>query len=554
MSATLHAFLRSSCRALGVEPRHLDDPSAAEDPLTALLQEAIALREEQRPELSLQVLEMACTAGLSSDWIDDNRARALLALDRIEEAEALLRRLCESNTAEIADAAQSLLAALSQSEATVEPDASADSGENTQAPQVMGAAEATDDNPELTALLERAILLREQGMAQLSLELLEHGAAVGHANPWLEDNRARALVNLGRRQEAEAIWAEQAAHQDPDVAAMAGAMATQLRAALLDELLEAAESAASAHGWQLRFLTPGLPSLQAAEEAVLEEAIASRDANQASLSLALVEAAQALGFTSPWLEDNRARALVNLGRRHQAMAVWQALAGCGEPALVGQAGDLAQEQAQLLVAELQERLARVAAEHGVRLEAVHAASGSPAELEQAILCDAIAARDFGRAEASLALLEAALQHGLPSGWLEDNRARALVHMQRPVEAVALWRQLQQAEEEALRNAAAEMLELYGREADRLATMAEAEALMVDRQPEAAIAMLSEAILTDPEWEGWREGLKRAVALQDNAAGSPDALLDQELHRPRLALKAFDAFLNAVEQRQGLRQR
>ena len=99
MSATLHAFLRSSCRALGVEPRHLDDPSAAEDPLTALLQEAIALREEQRPELSLQVLEMACTAGLSSDWIDDNRARALLALDRIEEAEALLRRLCESNTA-----------------------------------------------------------------------------------------------------------------------------------------------------------------------------------------------------------------------------------------------------------------------------------------------------------------------------------------------------------------------------------------------------------------------------------------------------------------------
>jgi len=153
MSATLQAFLRSSCRALGVEPRHLDDPSAAEDPLTALLQEAIALREEQRPELSLQVLEMACTAGLGSDWIDDNRARALLALDRTEEAEALLRRLCESSTAEIADSAQSLLAALSQSETTVEPDASADSGENTQAPQVMGAAEATDDNPELTAYL-----------------------------------------------------------------------------------------------------------------------------------------------------------------------------------------------------------------------------------------------------------------------------------------------------------------------------------------------------------------------------------------------------------------
>lgn len=554
MSATLQAFLRSSCRALGVEPRHLDDPSAAEDPLTALLQEAIALREEQQPELSLQVLEMACTAGLSSDWIDDNRARALLALDRTEEAEALLRRLCESSTAEIAAAAQGLLAALSQGEMTVEPDTSADSGDNNEASQAMGAADATDDNPELTALLERAILLREQGMAELSLELLEHGAAAGYASPWLEDNRARALVTLGRRHEAEAIWAELATHQDPDAAAMAGAMATQLRAAMLDELLPAAESTASAHGWPLRFLMAGLPSLKAAEEAVLEEVIASRDANQASLSLALVELAQGLGFTSPWLEDNRARALVNLGRRHQAMAVWQALEGCGDPALVSQAGALAQEQAQLLVAELQERLARVAAEHGVRLEAVHASGGSPAELEQAILHDAIAARERGAAEASLALLEAALQHGLPSGWLEDNRARALVHLQRPVEAVALWRELQQAEEEALRNAAAEMLELYGREANRLGTMVEADALLADQQPEAAIALLSEAILTDPEWEGWRDGLKRAVALQGKPAASPDALLEQELHQPRLALKAFDAFLSAVEQRQALRHR
>ena len=47
---------------------------------------------------------------------------------------------------------------------------------------------------------------------------------------------------------------------------------------------------------------------------------------------------------------------------------------------------------------------------------------------------------------------------------------------------------------------------------------------------------------------------RAGALQDNPVASPDALLEQELHQPRLALKAFDAFLSAVEQRQALRHR
>ncbi|NDG76067.1 MAG: hypothetical protein EBX49_12265, partial [Synechococcaceae bacterium WB8_1B_136] len=114
MSATMLAFLRSSCRGMGVQPRHLDDPSAVEDPLKAVLEEAISLREEQRPELSLELLEIARSAGLSSDWIEDNRARALLALGRLEEAQVLLEALRGSAIEAVAEAAQAQLAQLAE--------------------------------------------------------------------------------------------------------------------------------------------------------------------------------------------------------------------------------------------------------------------------------------------------------------------------------------------------------------------------------------------------------------------------------------------------------
>lgn len=546
MSATLQAFLRSSCRGLGVEPRFLDDPAAAADPLTALLQEAIALREEHRAELSLQVLEMARSAGLNSDWLDDNRARALLALERHEEAELLLHELCQSSTEAIAESAREQLETMRRGPA--------DGQERIQVLAMPEAhtetEEATADDTALIALLERAITLREQGLAEASLALLNDALTSGQSSPWLDDNRARALVNLGRRFEAEAIWRSLVNHADAAAAETATAMANQLRAAVLETLLQAARAAAAEHNWALRSLDSALASLEDAEQAVLQEAIATRDSGHASLSLALVEAALELGFPSPWLQDNRARALVNLGRRQEAAQLWTALEQSGDAGLAAMAGPLAREQESLLIADLQQQLSRVAAEHGIRLEALREPGSSVSQLEHAVLQDAIAARDQGHAAASLALLQAAVQAGLQSGWLLDNQARALVHQQKPVQAVALWRQLQQQpdQEPALQQAAAEMLELYGREADRLATITEADALLDRDQPDAAITLLSEAILADPRWDGWQEALKRAVSRQAEPAPTNAGLLEQELREPRLALQAFDAFLKAVEAR------
>jgi len=436
MSATLQAFLRSSCRGLGVDPRYLNSPEAADDPLTALLQEAIALREDQRAELSLQVLEIAIAAGLSSEWIDDNRARALLALERNDEAQQLLQKLLNSPTEAIAEAARSQLEALGHGpEPAAEnpptdpmPMESADGVETSQVFET-----SAGDPPELIALLEQAIDLREQGQAEASLELLEQ--------------------------------------------------------------------------------------------------------------------AEADGFSSPWLQDNRARALVHLGRRYEAIALWQELEDSDDSDLAAMVGPLALEQGRELVAELQAQLGPVAAEHGISQTWRSQADLKPASLQDAMLKEALSLREGGRAAASLALLDGAAKAGLPSGWLQDNRARALVHLERQVEAVTLWRQLLPNDDALLDQTARQMLELYERDANRQETMNQADALLRSHEPDEAIRLLTVAILNDPEWDDWREGLQRAVALKDSdASAASDGLLAQELRQPKRVLQAFDAFLSAMEQR------
>ena len=58
------------------------------------------------------------------------------------------------------------------------------------------------------AVLEQSIALRKAGRAGLSLALLDRARAAGIGSGWLQDNRARALVVLGRCDVALAIWAE----------------------------------------------------------------------------------------------------------------------------------------------------------------------------------------------------------------------------------------------------------------------------------------------------------------------------------------------------------
>jgi len=77
------------CRSSGKEPVFLLSEVATQDPLTAVLKQSIAFREVDEAELSLQLLDRACQGGLETGWLHDNRARALIALGRLDEALAI---------------------------------------------------------------------------------------------------------------------------------------------------------------------------------------------------------------------------------------------------------------------------------------------------------------------------------------------------------------------------------------------------------------------------------------------------------------------------------
>ena len=78
--------------------------------------------------------------------------------------------------------------------------------------------------------------------------------------------------------------------------------------------------------WELERIRPELIHASEFEFALLEEALLTRERGAPATTLALMEWAIAAGFQSPWLEDNRARALVAMDQVVEACGIWRVLA------------------------------------------------------------------------------------------------------------------------------------------------------------------------------------------------------------------------------------
>ena len=202
----------------------------------------------------------------------------------------------------------------------------------------------------LTSGLEEAIALREQGRAALSLELLQRLQAAGHRSPWIHDNIARVQLLQGNPDAAAALWRELQGQGDRQAAAVATQMLEQLQLQLLDGLM----LHCTFHSWPPRHL-PREAAVAAVNllDLALREAISSREAGQPGLSLALMDEAIHQGWQSPWLHDNRARALVNLDRREEAIGVWRELSGHPDAQAARLAREALAEQERLVEREAQ---------------------------------------------------------------------------------------------------------------------------------------------------------------------------------------------------------
>ena len=265
--------------------------------LQEVLEEAIRLRESGQSELSLALLDRAQAEGFQSPWLLDNRARALLALDRVTEACDLWRQLADS---------------------------AADKNASASAKEMLALIQLKQQKQHQQEVLEEAIRLRESGHAERSLALLERAESDGLDDGWLRDNRARALVELQRHQEAALIWAELEKAEDPTLRNVAKENLQTLALEVeIGRLHHEVQAVAKQFSWNLVRLGPELTRVSAFEYALLEEAKLAREKGSAAVSLALMDWALSAGFQSPWLEDNRARALVALDRVVEACDLWR---------------------------------------------------------------------------------------------------------------------------------------------------------------------------------------------------------------------------------------
>ena len=544
----------------------LQQVKTAKQPLSAfehaLLEEAIASREGDQAEFSLALMNLALTHGYQSPWLQDNRARALVALDRSEEACEIWQELAVGADAVAKSAALGMLdqlkLELQQPEFLTAVEQLAEQHgwllqQVKTAKQPLSAFEH--------ALLEEAIASREGDQAEFSLALMNLALTHGYQSPWLQDNRARALVALDRSEEACEIWQELAVGADAVAKSAALGMLDQLKLELQQpEFLTAVEQLAEQHGWLLQQVKTAKQPLSAFEHALLEEAIASREGDQAEFSLALMNLALTHGYQSPWLQDNRARALVALDRSEEACEIWQELAvGADAVAKSAALGMLDQLKLELQQPEFLTAVEQLAEQHGWLLQQVKTAKQPLSAFEHALLEEAIASREGDQAEFSLALMNLALTHGYQSPWLQDNRARALVALDRSEEACAAWRLMASASGSAeIQTMAAELLEYHEPQAERKRQQREHD-VQIDRalttnshaELEPVIRRLVDALIADPDYIPLREALIKVLGKRRELEDRCWDQLTSSLKTEELMLEASEVVLSEIMHRFGM---
>ena len=384
--------------------------------------------------------------------------------------------------------------------------------------------DVNSDNKLIEALLNEAIGLREAGKAQLSLQLIDQAMALELSSPWFADNRARALLALEQRQEALAIWLQLSREADPLVAEMAVAMLMENADSTSEQVLQQADGTGAQQSTDQQ--------LQA-----LKAAIQLREDGQLEASLELIDAALEAGETDPWWLDNKARVLVELNNLCEALSIWEDIVATADENI----GQVASEMLAIHGAKLLAPLLNICEQNN--WQPLYLAVNNQTILLQ-LLQELSASREAGEIDLSLKLIAQAKQLGFQSHWINDNEARALVHLDRLQEAVALWRHLESSSDPAIVATAAEMLTIFSPQLEREKLENQAEHLLEIGDAAAAENLLLNALLQDLNYNNYRLLLERAIAVQLDAVNN--SLVANELFERQLNLEVHARLLTALE--------
>lgn len=322
LASELLQSLKSKINSNKIEPKYLPD-TAPYDLATLenhIINEAIELRKNNKNELSLQILEISSDAGLKTNLINENKARALFNMKNKREAVHIWQSLLSSQDEVSRDSAQKILTRLSNDLLNSVKRVIS----NNNLPIHHLPNETPQDLSKLgVCILKEAIKLREEQQNEISLKILDITASAGFETDSINENRARALINLNQNVDAVNLLTELLSSKNQNINKSSANILENLGVGLIEKIKKAMEIDDLIID---KFPGNEQKSIASLEKFILQQAIELRKNKRERLSLQILDLSVKAGLQTERIEDNRARALANMKRYGEAVTIWNSLA------------------------------------------------------------------------------------------------------------------------------------------------------------------------------------------------------------------------------------
>ena len=524
---------------------HQTDINTIKNLRKALLNDANSLRVKNRSDVSLKLIEVARNHGITSAKLEAERARALAALNHHEQAVKIWHDQASSDILEIKQQANTEIQLYEQSHLSaiellerLQTTLRSEMVEIKHLPEVAPHQLSALELP----ILNESIELRNDNNEQLSLKLLEICIQHGLRSDLIDDNKARALFKNGLKRDAIQTWQSLLSSDNEETRDSSQKVLTQQSQNLVVFLKKTILD----NRQQIRYIPDQIPEdLSKLGALILKEAIRLRKEDQAELSFQILELTTSAGFETDAINENKARALVNLKRNPEAVQILEDLLSSKKEETQESAKRILQNLSQHLL----EQTKKILSTSGWQI--LHLPDNPPAllaNLEPALLQEAIALRKAKHEELSLAILDLSIKSGLKTDRIDDNRARALVNEEKYFEAVTIWDLLKNSKNAQVLKSANSMLKRFGNKGFQQRILQEVDnILLTKKDKDKAITLLTDAILQNPSDQKFHEKLGEiAIMTTDNSHQSDQKF--EELSAHSQALAGFDAFVTALEQR------
>ena len=511
----------------------------------ALLNDANKLRINNSSEASLKVIETARNHGVISAQLEAERAKSLAILNQHEQAIEIWREQASSNELKIKQKAEAEIRTYEQNHRlAVELLQSLQTAIRSEMVEIKHLPEIAPH--QLSALelpvLYESIELRNGNNELLSLKLLEICIEYGLRSDLIDDNRARALLKIGRKRDAIHIWQSLLSSINEETRDSAQRILTRLSQRLLTSLTKIITD----NEQKIQHLPQQTPQdLSQLGFSILKEAIALRKEQQDQLSLQILELTTSEGFETDAINENKARALVNLKRSIEAVHLLEDLLASKKEKTQESAKKILKSLGQNLL----EQTKKILSINGWQIR--HLPENPPqllAELEPALLKEAIALRKAKQEKLSLAILDLSIKSGLKTDRIDDNKARALVNDEKYFEAVTIWNSLKGSKNAQIQHSAISMLKRFGDKGFQQGVLQEVDNILLSKKDkDQAVSLLIDAILQNPSNHRFHEKLGEVAIITKNRNDQSGRELDELTHHHQ-ALAGFEAFIAALEQR------